>query len=501
MAQDITGKEFGIRTGDGNNSTTSLNAGSAGGYLNVTVAPSLNADTTSVQTINVTSADNTNFHIGFTTALLGGLSNGLNVSVTKTYNGTTTQVTLNFSKQVIGQTGSFLGAPTYGLVTKTATPLVINITGNPFGLNAGYNSTTNISSIIGGIFGSQYDVCFLAGSQIKTPAGLSNIEDINIGDRVVISTNDTLSDDTVTWVGKAHCTINKDLPDDQAGYPVRILKDAIAEGTPFEDLLVTPEHCLFFDGKFIPARMLINNRSVFYDKSYTSYDYYHIETAQHSVITANGVLTESYLDTGNRSSFRNKNVFFIGYQPKTWEMDAAAPLCTTPDIVEPIFRAIEHRALTNNVAPQSKAPHITQDANVFLLTDQGVALHKMRETNGHMVFMLPKDTQAVRIISRASRPCDIVGAFWDDRRSIGVGIGEVSVFEWNQRTPITAHKEIETLDGWNNLEDAADKRWTTGNAFLPLNRTNPEDHALLSLEVESVDYILEDDRNEDRFYA
>ncbi|WP_035367102.1 Hint domain-containing protein, partial [Acetobacter pasteurianus] len=71
-------------------------------------------------------------------------------------------------------------------------------------------------------------------------------------------------------------------------------------------MLITAEHCLFFEGKFVPVRMLVNGVSIFYDKSITSYDYYHVETDQHSVITADGMLTESYLDTGNRRAFRQE---------------------------------------------------------------------------------------------------------------------------------------------------------------------------------------------------
>lgn len=345
-------------------------------------------------------------------------------------------------------------------------------------------------------------VCFLPGTHITTPHGTVPVENITMGDDVTVFVDGQPTTDTVKWAGQATCTIRADLTDDEAGYPVRILKDAISNGVPSQDLLVTADHCLFFDGNFIPARMLVNGRSIFFDKSFTSYEYYHIETKKHSVIMANGMLTESYLDTGNRSAFRHQNIAFIGHKPKNWATDAAAPLNTSPDVVKPQFDAIAQRAINNNVASQTLAPRLTQDANIALITDTGLTLHKLRETNGHMIFMLPGDVQSVRIVSRASRPCDIVGAFWDDRRSIGVGVGNISLFEWNKRTAITTHHTDANLDGWNNLEDNSDKRWTTGNAFLPLNRQNPEDQAILSLDIQTVDYILEDETHlEDRAHA
>ncbi|WP_367160790.1 Hint domain-containing protein [Kozakia baliensis] len=62
---------------------------------------------------------------------------------------------------------------------------------------------------------------------------------------------------------------------------------------------------MYFDGRFIPARMLVNGGSIAYDHSFSRYDYYHIETADHSVIFAESMPTESYLDilvTAQRSA-------------------------------------------------------------------------------------------------------------------------------------------------------------------------------------------------------
>ncbi|TCS30744.1 Hint domain-containing protein, partial [Acidomonas methanolica] len=147
--------------------------------------------------------------------------------------------------------------------------------------------------------------CFLAGSMIRTPGGDVTVEDIRIGDEVTAfdwRDNAEIAR-KVVWVGNRKTTVRPALPDDEAGYPVRILKDAIADGVPFKDMLITAEHCLFFENRFVPVRMLVNGHSIFYDKSFSSYEYYHIETDTHSVIWADGMLTESYLDTGNRSSF------------------------------------------------------------------------------------------------------------------------------------------------------------------------------------------------------
>ncbi|MFC3956211.1 Hint domain-containing protein, partial [Gluconobacter wancherniae] len=167
------------------------------------------------------------------------------------------------------------------------------------------------------------EVCFLSGSMIDTPKGDVPVENIRMGDTVIAYVHGVSQETTVTWAGKARATVRPHLRNDEAGYPVRILKDAVSDGVPYKDMLITPEHCLFFDGRFIPARMLINGSSIFYDKSITTYDYYHIETEHHAVIKADGMLTESYLDTGNRRAFiQEGNLVSLRNTNQNWENDA-----------------------------------------------------------------------------------------------------------------------------------------------------------------------------------
>jgi len=116
-------------------------------------------------------------------------------------------------------------------------------------------------------------VCFLAGSMIETPGGEVAVEDLQINDQVVAYVDGKAETRAIIWAGRRHFTVNPDLSDDLAGYPVRIRKDAIADGVPSMDLLVTPEHCLFLDGKFVPARMQVNGTSIIYDRTITAYDY------------------------------------------------------------------------------------------------------------------------------------------------------------------------------------------------------------------------------------
>ncbi|MXV44616.1 hypothetical protein GS501_06095 [Saccharibacter sp. 17.LH.SD] len=342
--------------------------------------------------------------------------------------------------------------------------------------------------------------CFLEGSMIQTADGDKAVEDIRVGDELV--TFDWRENQQVmrpvVWAGKAHCRVTPELTDDKAGYPVRILKDAFAEGVPFKDMLITAEHCLFFDGKFVPVRMLVNGRSVFYDKSITSYDYYHIETKNHAVIIADGMLSESYLDTGNRHAFDqyDDNSMSTLTRRLTWDESAAAPLDVSREFVEPLFRQIETRAEHIQCAAKSVAPTLTDDMDLHLITDTGLLLRQRRERNGRVIFSIPAGVKSVRLVSNASRPSDVIGPFVDDRRYFGVSVGEIVVFKGDQVRAITAHLTEKTLEGWGDSGEEG-TRWTTGNAVLPLGEHSFRNIGLLAVQIKAAGpYVLKKTEHE-----
>ncbi|MCP9318821.1 Hint domain-containing protein [Acetobacter persici] len=326
--------------------------------------------------------------------------------------------------------------------------------------------------------------CFLAGSMIRTPRGERAVESLTVGETVLVFENGQPVERPIVWTGKALAHVRAGLPDDEAGYPVRVMKNAISSGVPDRDLLVTPEHCLYFEGHFIPARMLVNGRTILFDRSVTTYTYYHIETAQHSVITANNVQTESYLDTGNRGSFRPYGTVsrISVAQARNWAEDAAAPLMVERHGVEPVFRELLARAEAMGVPEAAPAPTLTTESGLHLVTEDGRLLRCMRTVRGQALFMVPGSVQAVRLLSRTSRPCDVHGPFVDDRRSLGVCVGEAAFQLGGTVVPVTVHKTEASLTGWAELEGGAG-RWTMGNALLPLPARAPESFGILSLQI------------------
>ncbi|MBS1034296.1 Hint domain-containing protein [Gluconobacter cerinus] len=409
---------------------------------------------------------------------ISGLENGGTVStVISGYTGTGPGDSDSIDLAGVSPTGATYSYPSNDQVVVTLS------NGNTITLNIEGVKTTGFALVSDGNGGSLAEVCFLAGSLISIPSGTIAVEKLAVGDNVTAYVDGTETVRQVTWAGQARCTVRPHLALDQAGYPVRILKNAIAEGVPFKDMLITAEHCLFFDGKFVPARMLVNGRSIFYDTSITSYDYYHIETADHSVIMADGMLTESYLDTGNRRAFRQNNavVSIPLSRDLSWD-DAAAPLTVSREAVEPIYRQIEGRAKEQNCPVQTAPQPLTYDSDLHLVTDTGATIRAARTNNDQVIFMIPVGVGSVRIASRASRPYDALGPFVDDRRTLGVLVGDIRMFESNATRLLSAHLIEEGISGWSNVEDGT-VRWTEGNAFLSLGHRPLGSIALLSVQI------------------
>ncbi|WP_086653746.1 Hint domain-containing protein [Acetobacter malorum] len=334
-----------------------------------------------------------------------------------------------------------------------------------------------------------FEVCFLSGSMIQTPNGEVAVETLRLGDEVTAYVNGMPQPRRVVWAGKSHATARPHLAAADAGYPVRILKDAIADSVPYKDMLITPEHCLFFYGRFVPARMLVNGSSIFYDTSITSYEYFHVETEEHSVLRADGMLTESYLDTGNRRTFRQAgSVVALGAGCRDWATDAAVPLCVERAFVEPLFYTLAARA----GAPASAA--VTTNPDLHLVTQSGALIRPVSHQGAQYRFMLPPGVSSVRIVSHASRPSDAIGPFVDDRRALGVAIAGIQLITVDQKHSLTAHLQTEQPSGWYGAEAGeAAPVWTNGNALLPLPALERNAMSMLSLEVLAAGpYLLAD---------
>ncbi|NHO32708.1 Hint domain-containing protein [Acetobacter fallax] len=340
------------------------------------------------------------------------------------------------------------------------------------------------------------DVCFVEGTLIRTDRGDVAVEDLVAGDQLVVLGAGEATR-PVVWVGCKSTVVNPALDDSEAGYPVRILKDAIAENIPSRDLLVTAEHCLFIDGGFVPVRMLVNGASIFYDRTITEYRYFHVEAEQHSVIVAENTPTESYLDTGHRRSFTSGAVVSLTSRQLNWADDAAAPLLTQRDVVEAIHQRVLARAVETLSLAAPVRHATTRKSELHFETQQGTALRRLNEKDGVVTIEVPENVTQIRILSRTSSPADVIGPFVDDRRQLGVLVSDVTLQDGSVRRVIRSHVDGGTATGWHAMEPDADSRWTAGQAVLDLGDRTPDTKGMLTIRIAAAGpYLVE--TSEDR---
>jgi hypothetical protein len=140
--------------------------------------------------------------------------------------------------------------------------------------------------------------CFAAGTRIATPGGLVAVEALRVGDLVTTETGAALP---IVWCGYRRVDCRRH-PSPAAVQPVRIAAHAFGPGRPARPLLLSPDHAIFAEGVLIPVKHLIDGRAI-RQLIVPRVTYHHIELPRHAVVLAEGLATESYLDTGDRLAF------------------------------------------------------------------------------------------------------------------------------------------------------------------------------------------------------
>jgi hypothetical protein len=139
--------------------------------------------------------------------------------------------------------------------------------------------------------------CFMKGTKILTDRWYVPVEELKIGDLVI--THGEIRDkcyvadvDTPMPIVNIH-TYNCGAS--MKTSPIVITKNSFAPNKPFDDLYVSRKHRLIDrKGKLYPSCNFVNGTTIYQDPTIDRVTYYHIELASHRVITANGVMAESY---------------------------------------------------------------------------------------------------------------------------------------------------------------------------------------------------------------
>ena len=180
--------------------------------------------------------------------------------------------------------------------------------------------------------------CFAAGTRISTETGKVPVELLCMGDRVKVASGDPAQ--PIVWLG--HRTVDCSRhPQPNKVWPVRIMAHAFGPELPARDLWLSPDHALFLDDVLIPARYLINGRTIA-QVPMNSVTYYHLELPRHSGPLAEGLPAESYLDTGDRASFTNAGAV-VQLHPDFAERQREANGCAPIVIAGPVLAAVRRR--------------------------------------------------------------------------------------------------------------------------------------------------------------
>lgn len=270
--------------------------------------------------------------------------------------------------------------------------------------------------------------CFAEGTRILTPKGEIAVEDIGIGDEVVVHGGGTAS---IKWIGYRRMSLEQHSSPNLAR-PVMISADAICDGVPRADLFVSPDHGLYLGGCLIAAKDLLNGHTI-RQTAWAEVTYFHIELETHGVIYANGTPAETYLDTGNRASFENNEVSnVIDLHPDFGaggrERFSCAPFLTHGPLVESVRSGLLARASIPT----------TDDPDLQIITSQ----------NGETI-----------ISSRAGQP-GYLTPDPRDKRLLGVKIGAITIGGRQ-----IALDDPALTEGWYDAEP--DGRWTNGHAVIP----------------------------------
>lgn len=145
-------------------------------------------------------------------------------------------------------------------------------------------------------------LCFASGTRILTRSGAALVEDLNVGDEVLLFDGGYA---TIRWIGSRRYS-SFELRKDDRLLPVRIKAGALGHGLPERDLLVTRQHrCLLrspiakrmfgMAEVLVPAKDLRDLDGVATDTRGGAVEYWHLLLDDHVVLFSECAPTESLL--------------------------------------------------------------------------------------------------------------------------------------------------------------------------------------------------------------
>jgi hypothetical protein len=167
--------------------------------------------------------------------------------------------------------------------------------------------------------------CFATGTHVSTLTGEVAVENLREGDLIQVVTG--RGHEPIVWIGHRRVDC-RHHPRPEWVWPVRVSAGAFGPGRPYRDLWLSPDHAIYIGDVLIPAKYLVNDRTIV-QVPMDAVTYYHVELPQHTVMLAEGLAVESYLDVGDRTNFANAPgpvALYPDFASRVWDAEGCAPL-------------------------------------------------------------------------------------------------------------------------------------------------------------------------------
>lgn len=164
----------------------------------------------------------------------------------------------------------------------------------------GNTHTVTINAVSTNSTGTATVVCFVRGTLISTPDGPVPIEQLSMDD--IVQCGDGLAR-PIQWIG-SRVVPSEELEQNPNIRPVLLRADAIEEGVPHTDLMLSPQHRIVLEGVlpellFGDPRVLTaathmeNDHSILRQHDCREVEYFHILLDGHHTVFANGLEAET----------------------------------------------------------------------------------------------------------------------------------------------------------------------------------------------------------------
>ena len=309
----------------GGGSATYTSAGSTPTALKFTytVGAGQNTEDLAVTAISGTVKDGAGNALAFNGATTGSPAGTLVIDTTPD-----TNVAVNLTDAVVSGATASVKFDLTGLDAGSQVTVRLRGSGDPAGVHKEYTYTSNGSNLTADVTGLKGDitativsgtdragntasgtgdtqandpVCFYPGTLVATPSGEVPVESLRAGDLALTADGRAAP---VRWLGRQ--TVSTRFADPLRVLPVRIAAGALGDNLPTRDLLVSPEHALLVDGVLAQAGALVNGTTIRREAAVPEvFTYWHVELSDHSLILAEGVPAETFIDNVARLAFDN----------------------------------------------------------------------------------------------------------------------------------------------------------------------------------------------------